>query len=123
MADAIAQQFVQQYYKTFDENRAGLGSLYTDSSVLTFEGTQHVGPAQIIEKLTNLPFRTVQHAVTTRDCLQLDPQSLLVSVIGQLKTDDDPIHGFTEVFVLKQFGDSLFIVCQIFRLALHNLPT
>lgn len=34
------QAFVAHYYKTFDENRAGLGSLYTDSSLFSFEGQE-----------------------------------------------------------------------------------
>ena len=34
------QAFVAHYYKTFDENRSGLGSLYTDSSLFSFEGQE-----------------------------------------------------------------------------------
>ncbi len=34
MAEAIAQQFAQFYYKTFDENRAGLAPLYVRGDVV-----------------------------------------------------------------------------------------
>lgn len=34
------QAFADHYYNTFDTNRAGLGSLYQDQSLLTFEGQQ-----------------------------------------------------------------------------------
>ena len=36
------------------------------------------------------------------------------------QTDNDPLHSFTETFYLKQFGDSLFVMNQVFRLALHH---
>eukprot|EP00118_Oscarella_pearsei_P025025 m.307343 g.307343 ORF g.307343 m.307343 type:complete len:123 (+) comp42169_c0_seq1:37-405(+) len=117
----IGQTFVTSYYQTFDSNRAAVASLYRDTSSLTFEGTEHKGQAAIVTKLTSLPFQTVQHGVTTTDCQMIDAESLLVCVMGQLKTDDDPVHGFMESFVLRQFGDSLFIVNQVFRLSLHNL--
>ena len=41
----------------FDSNRAALGSLYQETSYLTFEGTKLQGVAQIVQKLTSLPFQ------------------------------------------------------------------
>ena len=43
-----------------------------------------------------------------------------VSFCLYLQADSDPIHGFTEVFYLKQVGDGLFVFNDIFRLALHH---
>ena len=81
--------------------------------------------------------------MTTTDCLLTVDGGLLVKVVGQLKVvcapclaimvadslfslylqaDNDPVHGFTQTFYLKQIGDSLFVMNDIFRLALHNLP-
>ena len=38
--NGVATAFVDHYYNTFDTNRAGLASLYTDQSMLSFEGQQ-----------------------------------------------------------------------------------
>lgn len=38
--NAVSEAFVNHYYNTFDTNRAGLASLYQDTSMLTFEGQQ-----------------------------------------------------------------------------------
>jgi len=45
---------------------------------------------------------------------------LIVFVIGQLKADQDQVFGFAQTFYLKQFGDSLFIMNDMFRLSLHH---
>lgn len=53
MADihAIAQQFTDFYYQTFDSNRAGLESLYRPTSMLTWEGSPIQGVHSIVEKI------------------------------------------------------------------------
>ncbi|KAI0303279.1 hypothetical protein B0F90DRAFT_1709666, partial [Multifurca ochricompacta] len=88
MADfnTVSQQFIQFYYRAFDENRAGLGPLYRDSSMLTFEGVPVKGAAAIVEKLTSLPFQTVHHKVVTCDAQPSSQSiaSLIVSVTGLL---------------------------------------
>lgn len=54
--------------------------------MLTFEGTQTLGTAAIVEKLVNLPFQNVQHKVTTKDAQPSSGTvaSLLVNVTGLL---------------------------------------
>ncbi len=42
---SIGQQFVQHYYNVFDTNRPQLKELYTDDSMLSFEGDQFKGVA------------------------------------------------------------------------------
>lgn len=37
-----------------------------------------------------------------------------------MQSDTDPVQGFSQTFYLKQFGDGLFVVGDIFRLALHH---
>lgn len=70
----VGQAFITHYYQVFDNDRTQLGSLYKDEvSMLNFEHNpgrpgQFKGTAQILEKLTNLPFRKVQHQVVTIDC-------------------------------------------------------
>ena len=46
---------------------------------------------------------------------------IVINVLGQLKTDDDPAQSFTQMFVLKPGGGSFFIQHDTFRLVLHNI--
>jgi len=121
MADinAIALQFTEFYYQAFDSNRAGLHSLYRDTSMLTFEGTPIQGVSAIIEKLTSLPFSKVQHKVTTRDAQPSSQAvaSLIVSVTGLLVVDDSPNPlQFSQVFHLIPEAGSYYVLNDIFRL-------
>jgi hypothetical protein len=70
---AIAKEFVNFYYSTFDRNRQELASLYKQHSMLSFEGQTFLG-AQIVEKLVSLPFQKVQHQVVTVDAQPSNPQ-------------------------------------------------
>jgi hypothetical protein len=119
MADfnAIAHQFTEFYYSTFDTNRANLAPLYRDTSMLTFEGNPFQGAASIVEKLTSLPFEKVRHQVTTRDAQPSTAASLIVSVTGQLLVDDSPNPlQFSQVFHLIPEGGSYYVLNDIFRL-------
>ncbi|KAI9056954.1 nuclear transport factor 2 [Trametes sanguinea] len=121
MADitAIAKQFTDFYYTTFDTNRGGLQGLYRDSSMLTWEGTPILGAANIAEKLTTLPFEKVQHKITTLDAQPSSPTvaSLIVSVTGLLVVDDstNPLQ-FSQVFQLIPDAGSYYVYNDIFRL-------
>ncbi|KAI0027309.1 nuclear transport factor 2 [Vararia minispora EC-137] len=121
MADinTIAQQFTTFYYNTFDADRAQLASLYRPTSMLTFEGAQFQGAANIIEKLTTLPFAKVQHKITTLDAQPSSQTiaSLLVSVTGLLVVDDSPNPlQFSQVFQLIPEGGSYYVFNDVFRL-------
>ncbi|KAF8652734.1 hypothetical protein AX16_004232 [Volvariella volvacea WC 439] len=121
MADinAIAKQFTDFYYNTFDSNRAGLQSLYRSQSMLTWEGQPIQGDSSICEKLTSLPFSKVQHKVTTLDAQPSSPSvaSMIVSVTGLLVVDDSPNPlQFSQVFQLLPDGSSYYVLNDIFRL-------
>ncbi|KAJ7219975.1 nuclear transport factor 2 [Mycena pura] len=121
MADihAVAVQFTGFYYNAFDSDRDSLKTLYRDTSMLTFEGTQHVGVSAIVEKLVNLPFQKVQHKVTTTDAQPSSGSvaSLLVSVTGLLLVDDSPNPlQFSQVFHLIPDGGTYYVFNDIFRL-------
>ncbi|XP_071824674.1 nuclear transport factor 2-like [Apostichopus japonicus] len=116
----IGQSFIQHYYKTFDTDRAAIAALYLEQSQLTFEGATFTGRANIAKKITELPFKTIQHVITTVDIQVTLQNSILVFVVGQLKTDDDPPHGFSQTFLLGQVGTSIFVANDCFRLQLHH---
>ncbi|KAI3380469.1 hypothetical protein SNEBB_008888 [Seison nebaliae] len=123
-AKQVAAAFVQQYYAGFDsENRENLSNFYVpndECSLMTFEGIQYRGNKNIMEKLNSLTFRKVEHHVTEFDTQLTMDQSILIVVIGLLKTDNDPVHNFTQSFLLKQADQSWYILNDVFRLLLHN---
>ncbi|PWN34286.1 putative NTF2-nuclear transport factor [Meira miltonrushii] len=116
--EAIAQQFTDFYYATFDRNRAELHGLYRPQSMLTFEGEQLQGADAITEKLKNLAFQKVQHKVETRDAQPTgDGNSLTVMVTGALMVDDSPSPmRFSQTFTLIPDAGSYFVFNDIFRL-------
>ena len=48
---SIGNQFVNHYYTQFDTQRQNLASLYTEQSMMTYEGEQFMGVNPICEKL------------------------------------------------------------------------
>ena len=62
---SVGEQFVKHYYNVFDTNRGQLGDLYTDVSMLTFEGEQFMGLEGIGGKYSGLP--SIQHKVETAE--------------------------------------------------------
>ena len=86
---------------------------------MTFEGVEIRGRAKILEKFRSLTFQKIQHILTTVDSQPTFDGGILVTVFGQLKTDDDPPFIFNQTFVLKSSADSFFVEHDIFRLGLH----
>ncbi|KAF9328582.1 Nuclear transport factor 2 [Podila minutissima] len=114
--DQIGTQFVDFYYQTFDSNRAGLASLYRDSSMLSFEGSQTAGAAPIVAKLVGLPFNSVAHRIVTKD-FQPVGSDIVVLVTGQLLIDGESnAQQFSQTFYLKNDNGNYFIQNDVFRL-------
>lgn len=80
------------------------------------------GADAIMEKLRTLPFQQVKHVVTTIDVQPTIDSGIMVMVMGQLKTDNDHPHGYSQIFYLKQdpATSSFVLLNDIFRLNLHN---
>ena len=120
--DNIGKVFVQQYYALFDGDanaRAGIANFYDEAnSLLTFEGMPFMGKTKIAEKLGQLTFQKINHAIETCDCQPTFDGGVVVMVMGQLKTDDDPPHRFIQTFVLKPANNSYFVQHDLFRLCL-----
>ncbi|KAL9137704.1 MAG: hypothetical protein Q9175_001087 [Cornicularia normoerica] len=118
--NAIAQQFTEFYYNTFDQqDRKNLAALYRDNSMLTFETSAIQGVAGITEKLTSLPFKKVAHKVSTLDAQPSNESGgILVMVTGALLVDEEqrPMN-YTQVFQLLPDGaGSYFVFNDAFRL-------
>ncbi|KAF9955849.1 Nuclear transport factor 2 [Mortierella alpina] len=118
MADinAIAQEFSKYYYQVFDANRAGLGSLYRDTSMLSFEGAPTLGAVAIVEKLASLPLDGLQHKISTQDVQPID-QGILITITGQLlaQGETNP-QFFCQTFHMKSDANGWYIQNDIFRL-------
>jgi len=118
----VASAFVNYYYRTFDTNRGTLASLYTQDSVLTFEGEFFRGAQAIQEKLVSLQFQTVVHKIHTMDAQMASPtgqnQGIIVFVCGDLFVDGgkNPIK-FSQVFQLFPHPQgNWYVQNDIFRL-------
>jgi len=121
--DAIGKAFVQQYYTLFDDaaQRHQLVNLYNaNESLMTFEGVQMQGAPKIMEKISSLTFQRIAHSITAIDCQPMFDGGILINVLGQLKTDEDPPHSFLQSFVLKNANGCWFIAHDVFRLSLHD---
>ncbi|KAI0888065.1 nuclear transport factor 2 [Annulohypoxylon maeteangense] len=98
----VATMFVEYYYNQFDQDRAGLATLYRDGSMLTFESASFKGTPSIIEKLQGLPFQQIKHQVSTMDPQPgVAPDHIMVLVTGQLLVDEEqrPM-SYTQSFYL-----------------------
>ncbi|KAI1472679.1 NTF2-like protein [Daldinia caldariorum] len=116
--EEIATMFVQYYYNQFDQDRAGLASLYRDASMLTFESASFKGTPSIIEKLQGLPFQQIKHQVSTIDLQPgIAPGHILVLVTGQLLVDEEqrPM-SYTQSFYLVPENSQYYVHNDIFKL-------
>lgn len=121
--DTIGRTFVQQYYVFFDDpaQRANLANFYNEEkSLMTFEGQQLYGRTKIMEKIQGLTFQKIAHIITSVDTQPMFDGGILICVLGQLKTDDDPPHTFNQTFILKPIGEGFYVEHDVFRLALHH---
>lgn len=115
--EQIAKAFTDHYYQAFDQNRGALSSLYSDQSVLCFEGHKSHGSQAIISKLTTLPFQRCQHKITSLDSHAVPSAGVLVFVTGQLLTEGEsrPM-AFSQVFHLAPVNNTWVVTNDIFRL-------
>ncbi|VFQ82604.1 unnamed protein product [Cuscuta campestris] len=117
--DALAKAFVEHYYSTFESNRANLAGLYHEGSMLTFEGQKILRSANIVSKLTGLPFQQCKHNVTTVDCQPSVTQGgFIVFVSGSLQlAGEQHALKFSQMFHLMPTPNGSFYVHNdIFRL-------
>ncbi|KAH7670256.1 Nuclear transport factor 2 domain-containing protein [Dioscorea alata] len=116
--EAVAKQFVDFYYQTFDTNRPGLALLYQDSSMLTFEGSKIQGAAAIAAKLTGLPFQQCHHSISTIDCQPSGPSGgIIVFVSGLLQlAGEQHALKFSQMFHLMPGPTGFYVLNDIFRL-------
>ena len=113
----IGTQFVNHFYSTFG-SRQDLMNLFSDQSMLTFEGEQFMGQEAIYGKLSS--FGTVTHKINTLDCQPTAGNGIMCYVSGELSIEGGNPMMFTECFNLMQGGaQGYYIHNNIFRLSLQ----
>ncbi|KAL2144850.1 hypothetical protein VTI28DRAFT_8410 [Corynascus sepedonium] len=117
---SVATQFVNHYYTTFDSDRKSLAALYRENSMLTFESSQSLGAASILEKLTNLPFQKIKHHISALDSQPTPNGGIIILVTGQLAVDEEtnPL-AYSQAFQLCQDpAGQWFVFNDIFKLVI-----
>lgn len=86
--------------------------------MLTFETSQLQGAKNIVGKLVELPFKKVNHRISTLDAQPASPNGdILVMVTGELLLDEETnAQRYSQVFHLIPDGSSYYVFNDIFRL-------
>ena len=117
----VGAQFIAHYFDQLTNNKGGLRSLYTDQSMLTYEGEQFMGTDQIAEKQNSLPNLVFDSANAMIDYQPSVNDGIFVLVSGTLLIDgnaDAPLR-FTQTFLLAKGGvQGYFVNNEVFRLSL-----
>jgi hypothetical protein len=102
--EEVGKQFVMHYYNVFDTQRDQLATLYTEQSMLSYEGEQFLGTQGIMGKLGGMP--SIQHKLVTFDAQPTFNNGILAFVSGDLIIDgnvEQPMK-FAQTFHLCQGG-------------------
>eukprot|EP00039_Didymoeca_costata_P022395 m.4395 g.4395 ORF g.4395 m.4395 type:complete len:125 (+) comp2974_c0_seq1:25-399(+) len=118
----VGAAFTTHYYQTFAADRNQLVKLYNDTTFLSYEGNAMQGQQAIMQHMVEgLRFERVAHSLTAQDYHPMQDGGILIQVMGQLKADEDPPHGFCETFIIRQDpAGNYYVANQIFRLVIHN---
>ncbi|CAI2384918.1 unnamed protein product [Moneuplotes crassus] len=112
----VGEQFCEHYYKTISENRDDLAQLYTEDSMMTYEGDPIKGGAAIMEKLNGLP--KISHKVITFDAQPSVGDGIVCMIGGDLiiEGNENPVK-FAQTFHLQKGGDfGYYCLNDMFRL-------
>ena len=108
----VVVSFLDAYYKTMMNDRKSLVNFYTESSCMTYTGTEHKGLTQIMEKFNGMSFKSINYKFDNYD-VQPSPSNggLVIFVTGSLVMDGENNFTFAQVFQLlpnQQGGYYLF---------------
>lgn len=113
MSEQLAREFVETYYLTLQKKKEDLLQFYTEDSIMSFEGNHNKGLKEIAERIEQLSYTSVtffplftllislqiKHEVVTMDAHpSLVPNGILITVTGNMQTDEDAPHKFVQVF-------------------------
>ncbi|KAJ5293995.1 hypothetical protein N7508_008816 [Penicillium antarcticum] len=110
---AIAEQFLQHYYTTFEGDRSALASLYRDLSKLTYEDETFEG-AKIMTKIADMPAAKREFARFMSQYYDGD-KGILIMLHGLLG-DEGLRMNFIHTFNLRQDEAGFFVSNEMFQL-------
>mmetsp|Transcript_14704 Transcript_14704/g.21175 ORF Transcript_14704/g.21175 Transcript_14704/m.21175 type:complete len:122 (+) Transcript_14704:818-1183(+) len=112
----LAKQFTEHYYGTFDTSPQNLSGLFTQNSMMTFEGQQFQGVQNILQKITQIG-RT-GHEVKTVDVQpSVTENALIIFVTGMITIDGGNKLHFCELFQLVATAPQQYVIHNdVFRL-------
>merc|ERR1712154_505851 len=116
----IGTMFANSYYDLFRNDRTKLEIYYRDPSCLSYEGQGYQGTKKIMNKLRNLPIKSIKHDSKTVDVQPSGCGGLMIFVTGDLTLDDikNPVK-FSQSFHIVPINAStskFWIHNDIFRL-------
>ena len=115
---SVGQQFVNHYYSSF-KDKAALAGLYTDQSLLTYEGEQFMGVEAIMGKLSGLPNIDFDATNAVTDFQPSVNEGIFAMINCSMAIDGGQPLRFTQTFLLQKGGASgYFIQNEVFRLSL-----
>merc|ERR1712198_607910 len=108
----IGTQFLEHYYKTFQQDRSQLRQLYGADSILSWQDVRSepiCGTDNIMNKLIGLPFKTVEHTSAHPFSQPMADGGILIAVSGDLKIDGDNPLKFSQTFILRNVSNTWYI--------------
>lgn len=106
--EEVGTQFLEAYFATFRNNREGLISFYGPSSTVVWEGNVRHQPEAIAAGLARMSATKLEYVHIDKDIRQGGSNGILILVTGQVRIDDAPPVGFSQVFELMPSGPSWY---------------
>ena len=116
----IGAQFIGHYFESLKSNRQNMAPLYTNDSMLSYEGEQFLGNEQIMGKVGGLPGLVFDSANATIDYQPSVNDGIFCFISGNLMIEgSDQALRFTQTFLLQKGGtNGYYIHNEVFRLNL-----
>ena len=118
---SVGNQFITHFYDKLQNDRAGLAQLYTEDSMLTYEGEEMKGLQAIGEKIQGLPNLSYDPNGAVVDIQPSINDGIFVFINGSLIIDGNASQPlkFTQTFLLQTGGGAgYYIHNEVFRLSL-----
>ncbi|OQD85735.1 hypothetical protein PENANT_c009G06529 [Penicillium antarcticum] len=114
---AIAEQFLQHYYTTFEGDRSALASLYRNQSKLTYEDKTFKG-ADIMGQIGAMPAAKREFASFMSQYTDDKDSGILIMLHGLLG-DEGLRMNFIHTFNLSQDEGGYFVNNEMFQLVFN----
>jgi hypothetical protein len=99
----MAEQCLEQYYTTFDNNILGLAQLFTEKTKFTFQNHEFNSFYHLLVQIRNSGVSSFTHRNIKYNAQPLDCDSMIITVNGELITNLDFFYRcFTETIIIRR---------------------